>query len=1180
MKAFNSLLIAATLTLAWAQTNGDQIMTQPEAQLIKILKNSHAPLFDRAKACQRLAVVGTRKAVPALSALLSDPKLSHYARFGLEPIPDLAVDKALRAALGKLQGRLLVGVVNSIAQRKDAKAVPALTRLENNPDREVAQAASAALTHIRGLPPVQKTAAREAWHPVVDSTVRLRQLFSNPPAEYSTAPFFVWNGEVTEADIDYFMDSYHSQGIHSVFIHPRPGLITSYLSDRWFSLVRYTVDKAAKLGMEVWLYDENSYPSGFAGGHVPAEMPESYNEGQGLVLHRQNALEAADARKYKLILKQEGGSFRDVTAQAAQEAGQTGSYYCFEIAYYEKRAWHGGYSYVDLIRPGVTEKFIEITMRGYERTLQGDLGHRVPGIFTDEPNINMPRGRDCMRWTPDLFEQFSQRRGYDLTPHLPSLFEETGDWRKVRYDYYTVLLDLFIERWSKPWHNYAQKTGISWTGHYWEHGWPSPNDGPDNMAMYAWHDVPGIDMLFNQFSESVNAQFGNARSVRELASAANQMGRRRTLSETYGGGGWELRFEDMKRLGEWEYVLGVNFMNQHLSFETLMGARKHDYPQSFSYHEPWWKHYHVLADRFARLSLALSSGQQINRILVVEPTTSAWMYAPVGVRTPRMMEIGRSFQEFVNRLEARQVEYDLASENIVRDRGKVADGRLAVGQRSYDLVVLPPGIENLAAPTAKLLEDYVAAGGTVLSLVDPPARVDGASTGRIAKLASQNPSRWLRASAPDDPAVIERFAAQDFRLKWDPSSGGKLFHQRRQLEDGQLVFLANSSLEQRAVGSLKLKGTSITRLDLSTGATLPYPARRDGTSIEMSFELPPAGSLLLVTGGEVKPASSVPSTAEARPVAPAAPLVVQRTSPNTLTIDYCDLKLGDTVEKGLYYYVAGEKVFRHHGLGTDPWNAAVQYNTSILDQNKFPPGSGFQATFYFQVSDSADRSALRAVIERPELWKVAINGHPITNRPREWWLDRAFGVYDISPHVIAGRNAITLTASPMSVHHELEPVYVIGNFGLESQPSGWRLTAPSPLSTGAWKQQGLPFYSNTVSYSGTYRLPTAGRVMVQLGDWHGTVAEVLVNGTSAGVIGWQPYELDITSLVRKGDSRVEVVVYGSLKNLLGPHHGKINRGLTGPPSFRNAPAAQPPGASYDLEPYGLMEDFRVLHAAR
>jgi hypothetical protein len=1121
MKAFMFLFLAASLAPAWALAGAGPVTTQSEAQLIRILKDSHAPVSDRVAACQRLAVVGTEKAVPAL------------------------------------------------------------TRLENNPDHAVAQAAAAALAHIRGLDAVRKATAREAWHPVVDSAARLNQLFAQPPTEYSTAPFFVWNGDVTEADIDFFMDSYHSQGIHSVFIHPRPGMITPYLSDRWFSLVRYTVDKAAKLGMEVWLYDENSYPSGFGGGHVPAEMPTSYNEGQGLVLHRLNSLEAADAGKYKLILKRDGDSFRDVTAEAAQESGHSGNYYCFEVASYAKGPWFGGYSYVDLIHPGVTEKFIDVTMRGYERTLQGDLGHRVPGIFTDEPNINMPRGHDCMRWTPDLFEQFARRRGYDLVPLLPSLFEETSDWRKVRYDYYSVLLDLFIERWSKPWHNYAQKTGISWTGHYWEHGWPSPNDGPDNMAMYAWHDVPGIDMLFNQFSEDVHGQFGNARSVRELASVANQVGQRRTLSETYGGGGWELRFEDMKRLGEWEYALGVNFMNQHLSFGTLMGMRKHDYPQSFSYHEPWWKHYHVLADYFARLSLALSSGHQINRTLVIEPTTSAWMHAAIEQRTPQLREIGNSFQEFVNRLEARQVEYDLASENIMRDRGKLADGRLAVGQRSYNLVVLPPGIENLTASTAKLLEEYVAAGGTVLSFVNPPVRVDGAVTARITQLAAQNPTRWLRASTLDDSSVLARFASGDFHLAWDPASGGKLFHQRRQLDDGELLYLVNSSLEQRAVGSFKLKGASLTRLDPATGTVEPFAARRVGTSVETSFELPPAGSLLLVANHAAKAPASRPDASEARPVPPSAPLTVHRDSPNALTIDYCDLRLGDTVEKDLYYFSASEKAYRHHGFSTNPWNTAVQYSTSILDRNHFPPGSGFETTFHFVVADSADRSALQAVIERPELWKVAVNDHPISNRPREWWLDRSFGVYDIGPHLVVGRNDITLTASPMSVHHEIEPVYVIGSFGLESQPSGWRLTAPTPLSIGSWKQQGLPFYANTVSYSGTYRFAaTGGRVTVQLGDWHGTVAEVLVNGASAGIIGWQPYELDVTSLVRKGDNRIEVVVYGSLKNLLGPHHGKINRGLTGPGSFHNAPAAQPAGTTYDLEPYGLMEDFRVLHAAR
>src|SRR5581483_4807826 len=116
----------------------------------------------------------------------------------------------------------------------------------------------------------------------VDSLDRLKAQFPKPPAEFSTVPFFVWNGDITEAMIDRELRDFSQQGVHALMIHPRPGLITEYLSDRWFQLVRYTVTQGKKLGMEVWLYDENSYPSGFAGGHVPAEMPESFNEGQGL----------------------------------------------------------------------------------------------------------------------------------------------------------------------------------------------------------------------------------------------------------------------------------------------------------------------------------------------------------------------------------------------------------------------------------------------------------------------------------------------------------------------------------------------------------------------------------------------------------------------------------------------------------------------------------------------------------------------------------------------------------------------------------------------------------------------------------------------------------------------------------------------------------------------------------
>lgn len=125
----------------------DAATSAEAARLIGILQSDAEP-FDKAKACQRLALIGGPEAVPALAALLADEKLGTYARFGLEPIPDPSVDDALRSALGKLQGQLLVGVINSIGVRRDEKAVGALARLVDDPAPEVAPKALAALGQI------------------------------------------------------------------------------------------------------------------------------------------------------------------------------------------------------------------------------------------------------------------------------------------------------------------------------------------------------------------------------------------------------------------------------------------------------------------------------------------------------------------------------------------------------------------------------------------------------------------------------------------------------------------------------------------------------------------------------------------------------------------------------------------------------------------------------------------------------------------------------------------------------------------------------------------------------------------------------------------------------------------------------------------------------------------------
>jgi HEAT repeat protein len=128
----------------------DELLKLDEAALIRTVEDPGAALFQKNVACRRLAVIGTKQCIPALAALLGDEKLAHYARFALGPNPDPAVDEALRAQLAKLKGRLLVGVINTIGQRRDAAAVEPLAKLLRDRDQEVVAAAAAALGAIGG----------------------------------------------------------------------------------------------------------------------------------------------------------------------------------------------------------------------------------------------------------------------------------------------------------------------------------------------------------------------------------------------------------------------------------------------------------------------------------------------------------------------------------------------------------------------------------------------------------------------------------------------------------------------------------------------------------------------------------------------------------------------------------------------------------------------------------------------------------------------------------------------------------------------------------------------------------------------------------------------------------------------------------------------------------------------
>ena len=142
------LLLAAFVALAasaWADDH-QKAAKDKERELLQVLRTS-APA-EKAVACKRLAVYGSDEAVPELAKLLTDEHLASWARIALEAIPGPAADEALRGAMDKLQGKLLVGTINSIGVRRDASAVEPLSGRLKDSDIEVAAASAVALGHI------------------------------------------------------------------------------------------------------------------------------------------------------------------------------------------------------------------------------------------------------------------------------------------------------------------------------------------------------------------------------------------------------------------------------------------------------------------------------------------------------------------------------------------------------------------------------------------------------------------------------------------------------------------------------------------------------------------------------------------------------------------------------------------------------------------------------------------------------------------------------------------------------------------------------------------------------------------------------------------------------------------------------------------------------------------------
>jgi hypothetical protein len=132
-----------------------------EAALLEILQ-SDASLAAKRAVCKRLGLIATERSVPILAAMLMDSETSDMARYSLERMPTAAVDAALRTALPKTSGTTRVGVIHSIGNRKDQRAVVALGQMLGDSDEIVAAAAACALGKIGGADAIRLLAARRS----------------------------------------------------------------------------------------------------------------------------------------------------------------------------------------------------------------------------------------------------------------------------------------------------------------------------------------------------------------------------------------------------------------------------------------------------------------------------------------------------------------------------------------------------------------------------------------------------------------------------------------------------------------------------------------------------------------------------------------------------------------------------------------------------------------------------------------------------------------------------------------------------------------------------------------------------------------------------------------------------------------------------------------------------------
>jgi len=504
--------------------------------------------------------------------------------------------------------------------------------------------------------------------------------------KYKCLPFWSWNDELDEKRLCDQIEWMNKSGIGGFFMHARGGLKTEYLGEKWFSCVKVCEEKAEELGMEAYAYDENGWPSGFAGGKL-----------------------LEDIENHDMYLTTKNGEYDKKAIASFVEIGDE------LVRVYSGENCLNVYlnystSTADICNPKVVDKFISLTHEEYKKRDTGNLR----GFFTDEPQYY----RWGISYTKVLVEYFKEHYGYDIFDKIGLLFVNKKGYEKFRYEYWSAMQDLLLNNFSKKIYDWCDENNYKLTGHYVEEVslFYQMMCCGGVMPFYEYEHIPGMDKLCRSI-EGILAP-------KQLGSAASQLGKKQVLTETFAMCGWDVTPKELKKIAESQYVFGVNLMCQHLLPYSEYGQRKRDYPAHFSDINPWVKeNFKEFNDYFSVLGYILSNSTEIVNVGLLHNIKSAYINYDKNDEST-IQELENSIQNACYMLSSKQIPFHFLDETLLRKHGKVNNNIFECGLCKYDFIILPK-VYLLEKSTDKLLREYVNNGGKILLLDDKPYLLEG-----------------------------------------------------------------------------------------------------------------------------------------------------------------------------------------------------------------------------------------------------------------------------------------------------------------------------------------------------------------------------------------------------------------------------------------------------------------------